>query len=52
MAMAAMSAMAMPAMHQEVHEDAGERKQIEQRPKDMGAVLGEEQEPPDREERE
>lgn len=48
----AMSAMAMPAMHEEVHEDADKRKQIEQRPKDMGAVLSEEQEPTDREERE
>jgi len=40
----------MPAMHEHVHEDAGERQQIEQCAEDVGAVLREEQKAPDREE--
>jgi hypothetical protein len=45
-----MASMAVSSMHEEVHEDAAERQQIEQRAKHMGAVLGEEQEPADRKE--
>jgi hypothetical protein len=40
----------MSPVHEEVHEDAGERQQIEQRAKGMGAMFGEEQKAPDREE--
>ena len=45
-----MSSMTVSSMHEEVHEDAAERQQVEQRAKHMGAVLGEEQEPADRKE--
>jgi hypothetical protein len=44
------SSMTVSSMHEEVHEDAAERQQVEQRAKHMGAVLGEEQEPADRKE--
>lgn len=45
-----MASMTVSSMHEEVHEDAAERQQVEQRAKHMGAVLGEEQEPADRKE--
>jgi hypothetical protein len=47
--MRAVAAMSVPAMHEQVHEDAAKRQHIDKRAENMGAVFREEQEAADRE---